>query len=122
VDLHVGSLVVRGMPPWAQASNLPPVARALMLAATGWMAACAGAYAALRGAIRSRIGVLAVGSAGPLAALGLLRIYERAGTAAWTFASVPIAGSALAFAFAIAAQRLGRLRDPNHAASTRTRV
>jgi hypothetical protein len=121
-SLHVESASVHGMAAWAQASTVPPAARALVLAASAWLAACAVAWLTLREAVRTRLGALALAAIGPVVDLGLFRSFERAGARPLFFVAVPLAGVLAAFAFAIAAARLRRLRDRNRAASTDSRV
>ena len=77
LSMHVGKLTLRGMSPWAQASSLPASARALVLAASGWIAALAAAWSVLRGGIRSRVAATVLGVAGPIIALALMRLLER---------------------------------------------
>lgn len=107
--IHVGSLVLRGLAPWARASSLPPLLRAIVVMLSGLLAASASVYALLR--VRSRriggIAATAMGAAGPLAALGALRSLEvrvpESNPGAWLllFALVPLA-AALAVAAVVA--------------------
>jgi hypothetical protein len=87
--VHVHALSMRGMAPWAHASTLPPLLRALLLALSAWGAASVAAYAVLRRAVYARVGAIVLGAAGPLAALGLLRMLERADAPSAAFAVVP---------------------------------
>jgi hypothetical protein len=98
LSMHVGTLVLRGMAPWAQASILTASARALVLAATGWVAAMAAAWSVLRSGVRSRAAALALGAAGPVVALALMRLLERMSAGPLAFAVLPLAsaGSTLA--------------------------
>jgi hypothetical protein len=120
VVLHVGALRMRGMAPWAQASTMPPPVRALVLGLTAWAAAFAAALSSLRGAARSRVGAFAFGAAGPLVALGLLRLFERASAPLAVYAVLPLAAAACTLAVAAGIACLRRLRDRNRAASTET--
>jgi hypothetical protein len=122
VEVHVGRLTMRGLAPWAQASTIAPVARALVLALSACFAAFAGAYAALRRARRSRLAVLAFSSAGPLAALALIRGLERASAPSVAFAIVPVVAGGCTVAAAFAIEWLLRLRGSDRAASTTSRV
>jgi hypothetical protein len=109
VRLHVDTLALRGLSPWGRAAGGPwwtawLRAAALVLAALA--AALVSAVAALRPPAalaasgtqwaRTRMGAIAVGAAGPLAALGLLRLIERRDTpasavvAALAYACVPL--------------------------------
>ncbi|HEX3346408.1 MAG TPA: hypothetical protein VHS09_17610 [Polyangiaceae bacterium] len=121
VAVHVAALSIHGMPPWAQASTLPPAWRALVLALTAWSAALLAAYVVLRGGVRARVVALLLGAAGPLAALGLLRLLERADAHPPLFALLPLAACALLAGLALAAE-LARLRHPRRAASSSSRV
>jgi hypothetical protein len=115
VELDVDVLSLHGMAPWANASTLPPSLRALLLALTAWVTSSIAAYGVLRRATRSRIGALALGASGPMAALGLLRLLERADASPRAFLAVPVAGAAACFALSAL---LSRLRWPWRAAST----
>lgn len=80
------------MTPWAHASNLAPLARAVLLVFTAGGAALLATYLVLRGKVRLRLAAVVVGAAGPLAALGLLRALERTDArAAWSFCVLPVA-------------------------------
>jgi hypothetical protein len=125
VAVHVATLSMHGMSPWAQASTLPPAWRALLLALTAWTAALLAAYVVLRSAVRTRIAAIAVGAVGPVAALGLLRLLERADARPAFFALLPLAACALTAALVVAAgsrAELARLRHPRRAASTSSKV
>jgi len=119
VSMHVATLAMHGMAPWARASTLPAALRALLLALTAWAAASVGCYAVLRRAVRARLGAMLVGAAGPLAALGLLRLLERADAPPLAFAALPLAGAAGGAALA---GLLSRLRHKGGAASTWIKV
>jgi len=97
--VHVGTLTLRGLAPFAQASSLPPWLRALVVTVSG-LAAASAAVLALLELRRRRVGTVAavaIGAAGPLAALGALRGLElripEVASGAWLFAFllVPIA-------------------------------
>lgn len=78
VRARVGALVLRGMPPWARASSLPPPLRAVVVTGSSLVAGCAAVAAILRGR-RRRVGgvtAAAIGAAGPLAALATLHALE----------------------------------------------
>jgi hypothetical protein len=101
VRVHVASLVLRGLAPWARASSLPPALRAIVVILSGLVAASAAVYALLR--VRSRriggIAATAMGAAGPLGALGALRSLEvripESDPGPWLalFALVPLAAA-----------------------------
>jgi hypothetical protein len=115
VGMHVTTLSMRGMPPWALASTLPAPLRALLFALSAWIASSLAAYAVLRRATSTRLGAMLLGAVGPIAALGLLRLLERQGAAPSAFALVP---AACACAVVLAAVLLSRLRLTGPAAST----
>jgi hypothetical protein len=115
VAVHVASMSLRGMAPWARASTLPAWLRALLLAVTAGSAAALAAYLVLLRSVRARATALVIGAAGPLAALGLLRLLERSDARPALFALLPAAACA---ACAGLATLLSRLRRPMRAAST----
>jgi hypothetical protein len=110
--VHVGTLSLRGLAPFAQASSLPPWLRALVVTTSGLAAASAAVFVLLE-LRRRRVGTVAavaIGAAGPLAALGALRGLElrvpEVASGGWLFAFVlvPIAAVvAVAAAAALAA-------------------
>jgi len=127
VAVHVDALSMHGMAPWARSSVLTAPLRALVLGAAAWLAACLAAYVTLRRpvAARTRARVLALGAAGPIAALGLMRLLERADARPAFFALVPLApavGLGAVVLAGIALSRLPRLRARRGAASTWARV
>ena len=109
--VHVGTLTLRGLAPWAHASSIPPLLRAIVVTASGLAAASAVVFVLLK-LRRRRVGAVAavaIGAAGPLAALGALRGLElrvpEVAPGGWlvAFVLVPIAaivavGAAAAFA------------------------
>jgi hypothetical protein len=78
VRVRVDTLVLRGLAPWARASSLPPLLRAILVTGSSMLAGCAAAIAILRTRKRRINGVAAaaIGAAGPLAALVTLRALE----------------------------------------------
>lgn len=131
--VHVASLSLRGMAPWARASSLPAWLRALLLAVTGGSAASMAAYLVLVRGVRARAVALVIGAGGPLAALGLLRLMERADARPALFALLPAAACAAEHAIAALAGLLrlrlwpavavwSRLRRTGRAASTSLKV
>lgn len=115
VNVRVATLAIHGMAPWAAASSLPPALRAILLSLTAWSVASLSAYGVLRRATRSRLGAVALGASGPLVALGLLRLLERADARPLVFLVVPLAAGLSCVALTGV---LSRLRWPWHAAST----
>jgi hypothetical protein len=118
IAMHVTTLSMHGMPPWAHASTLPAPLRGLLFALSAWLASWLAAYAVLRGATSTRLDALMLGAVGPLAALGLVRLLERADASPPAFALVP---GACAFAVVLAAMLLSRLRLTGRAASSSMR-
>jgi hypothetical protein len=108
--VHVAALSLRGMGgmvPVATASSLPGWLRALLLAATGGSAASVAASLVLARGVRARGVALVIGAAGPLAALGLLRLMERADARPALVAVLPPAACAAEHAIASLAELLG---------------
>jgi len=118
IAFHVASLSTHGMAPWAHASTGAAALRALILASTAFAAASLAAYAVLRHAVRTRIGVLVIGAQGPLAALGLMRLLERLDARPSAFLLVPAVCGACTLATAALLVGWRRLRGRDRAAST----
>jgi hypothetical protein len=114
VAVHVETLSLQRMPPWARASTLPPWLRAVLFSLAAWLAAWLAAYAVLRRSARTRLAAIVLGASGPLAALGAVRLLEQASAPAAAFAVVP---AVCAAASTVAASVMPRLRLPWHAAS-----
>ena len=100
--IHVGTLTMRGLAPWAQASSVPPWLRALVVTFSGLVAASSAVFALLE-LRRRRVGTVAavaIGAAGPLAALGALRGLElripEVASGAWLFAFLLVPMAAVA--------------------------
>ncbi|MBS2019214.1 MAG: hypothetical protein JST00_40490 [Deltaproteobacteria bacterium] len=100
--IHVGTLTLKGLAPFAQASAVPPSFRALIVSTSGVVAAAAVVLAILT-LRRRKIGpviAVAIGASGPLAALGTLRALEvrvpEVAPGLWlaTFVLVPLAAIA----------------------------
>jgi hypothetical protein len=119
VRVHVGSLVLRGLAPWARASALPASLRGGLVAFSSLAAGVTAVFGIFR-AYRRRVGQLAslaIGASGPLVALGTLRALElrvpEGAPGYWLllFATVPlaaIAGATLAVALVTTLPRRGR--------------
>jgi hypothetical protein len=90
--LHVGEATIHGVTPIGRASNLGVAGRALLLGASAVVMAAFAAAATLRGAIQSRVRALALGTAGPAAALLTFSSLERAPTSHFLYATAPLAG------------------------------
>jgi hypothetical protein len=112
--VRVGTLALRGLPPFAQPSSVPPWLRALVVTTAGLVGASAAVLALLE-LRRRRVGTVAavaIGAAGPLAALGALRGLElrvpEVASGAWllAFALVPVAALAAVVAAAALAALL----------------
>jgi hypothetical protein len=122
VAIHVASLSLRGMAPWAKASTLPAWLRALLLALTAWSVASLGAYTVLWRRVRWRVAAIILGATGPLAALGLLRLLERADARPAAYLLLPVAACGLVASAALVPALLSRLRRPGRTATTSGRV
>jgi hypothetical protein len=118
VAVHVASMSLRGMAPWARASTLPAWLRALLLAVTAGAAASLAAYLVLLRAVRARAMALVLGAAGPLAALGGLRLLERADASPALFALLPAVACAACAGLEGLTRTWSRLRRRVRAAST----
>jgi hypothetical protein len=79
IDVRVGSLRLRGLSPFAEASSVPPLARALALVLAGVLVAAGTVRAVLSGALRGRFAAIVAGAAGSLATLGAMRWIDRSG-------------------------------------------
>jgi hypothetical protein len=77
VRVHAGSLRLGGLSPFAHASSVPPLARALALTAAGAVAASWSVFALLTGHIRGRMAAIVLAASGPLTALGVMRAVDR---------------------------------------------
>jgi hypothetical protein len=122
VTIRVGALTLRGMAPWARAAILRAGERAVLLVMTGWGVASLAAFAVLRRAVRGRVGAIVLGAAGPIAALGVLRLLEREGAPPAAFALLPVAACAACGACAGLLAMLPRLRRVARTATTWVRV
>jgi hypothetical protein len=103
VEIHASSLRLLRMVPWARASTLPVAMRAPLVAVSAWATALIASYAVLRRAVRTRLGALVLGASGPLVALGLLRLLERADAQAAAFLAVPLTACVAAPILAVVA-------------------
>jgi hypothetical protein len=115
VLVHVGSLSLHGMAPWARASTLSAPARALIMGLTAWLSASVAAYVILKRAARARAHALVLGASGPIAALGLVRLFETSDARPLVFALVPPAGAAAAL---LTGALVSRLRGRRRAATS----
>jgi hypothetical protein len=119
--VHVGALAIHGMAPWARASTLSAPLRALVLGLTAWLSASVAAFLTLSRAAhaarltRTRAYALVLGAAGPIAALGLIRLLETSDARVAFFAFVPAAGCASTLLLGAVASRL---RGRRHAATS----
>lgn len=99
--VHANHVVLHGMSPWTHASNVPPLERALVVVLTAALAALAAMFASLTRLAHGTLASIGVAIAGPLAALGVMRAFERADVPASVYFVTPIvaAGASLAIAF-----------------------
>jgi hypothetical protein len=119
--VHASSIALRGLPPFARASSVRPLARALSLSISAAFAALAVVWLTLRrpeearSRIPSRLRAIALGASGPLAALGILRLLERADPSPLAVRLVVIALPIASVAAVIVAGALtGALDGPPH--------
>jgi hypothetical protein len=78
IDVHVGSLHLRGLSPFGHASRIPPLARGVALALAGVFAASFSLFGVLSGALRGRLAGIAVAASSSLLTLAAMRAIERA--------------------------------------------
>lgn len=117
--VHARTVTLHGMAPWAHASTLRPALRAALLALSAWSTAFFAAWGVLRGVVRARAGAIALGAAGPLAALGLLRHLERTDAPPGAFVFVPLAACAGAVVVSWSLGKLPLLRTGDTALASR---
>ena len=103
--LRADLATVRGLAPLGTASNLAPVARAALLVTTSLVVALIAAIAVIGRRIGSALRALAVGVAGPIAALLAFSSLERTPSPIAAYALLPIAGVAALLVVAIAVGR-----------------
>lgn len=103
--LSVTHLTLKGLSPFAQSSALPPLLRAILVVLSALGGAAVATRASLRRRVRSAFGAVALGAVGPLAALGVLRLLDRADVGVSRYALVPLAATAVAL---VVAWLLGR--------------
>jgi hypothetical protein len=115
VLVRVEALSLHGMAPWARAATLSAPARALVLGLTAWLSASVAAYVTLKRAAAARAHALVLGAAGPIVALGLVRLLETSDARPAAFALVPLAGAAAAL---LAGELVSRLRGRRRAATS----
>jgi hypothetical protein len=106
--IFVAEAIIHGVTPIGRASNLGVAARALLLAASSVLMAAFAAAATLRAAIQSRVRALAIGAAGPAAALLVFSSLERAPTTPLFYAAAPLVGLAAMAALAVVLARARR--------------
>jgi hypothetical protein len=87
VRVHAAQVALRGLPVFARASSIAPLARAASLAFAAALSALAAVWLTLRRSededaslsrVPARLRAIALGAAGPLVALVALRLLERA--------------------------------------------
>jgi hypothetical protein len=106
ISMRVDHVSIRGMTPWAHTSNLPAGLRAIVLALSAWATGSIAAHATLTRLVRSRAAAMGLGALGPLVALALLRIFERADAPVVAFASLPMVACAAELAVLMVGERL----------------
>jgi hypothetical protein len=100
-QLRAAHATVHGLLPAGRGSNLSPAARVAVLTGSSIALAGVAAWLALRGVSRTRPLALAMGAAGPLAALLVFSAFERVPTPPFWYAAVPAAGVAATMALAL---------------------
>ena len=80
--VHVATMSLRGMAPWARASTLPAALRASLLAFTAASVASLAAWLVLSRGVRGPALALALGAVGPVASLGSAPFCRAGGCAA----------------------------------------
>jgi hypothetical protein len=78
IDLSVSEMRFRGLSAFAQATTVPPLSRAVALAASATIAAIASAVGVLSGALRGRAAAIVASASVSLAALGAMRSINAA--------------------------------------------
>ncbi len=113
LNVHAGDVTLRGLPPWARASILPTTHRASLLVLAAAAAAGIGALLALGYPTSGfrRLHAIVLGAAGPLAALGALRVLERSNAGVMAFLAVPLVSAAVTLGVAWILGRLLRARS-----------
>lgn len=99
-QLSAGTLTLKGLSPFAQSSALPPLLRAFLVTLSALGAAVVAAHAGLRRRVRSAFAAVGLGAVGPLAALGVLRLLDRADVSVSRYALVPLAATLAALLLA----------------------
>jgi hypothetical protein len=112
VRVHAKTAGVTGLSPWGRASNLRPSVRALLLSSTGAALALLVALIVLGGGHSSRVVALALGGAGPAAALMVFSVLERRTHGALVYWAVPGAAAASVVAIVALVGALRRLLPP----------
>ncbi len=122
ISIHVASLSLHGIAPWARASSIPAGLRAVALVVAAAGSAGLAAFAVLLRAVRGRLGAGALGAVGPVVALGVLRALERrsyfSDARSLLVVLVPLAALASCAAAAALPAALSRLRHKRLTAST----
>ena len=118
VAVHVATLSLGGMAPWARASILRAPLRAALFATTAWLGAWLAAFGVLMRGARTRLAAIVMGASGPLSALGAVRWLEQGGAGPGAFVLVPLCCAAGPISVAAAGMLLGRLQLARRTAST----
>lgn len=108
--LRVGRASIRGLAPLGRASNLSVVARALLMALSSLAMASLAAFTVLARSVKSRAAALAVGLAGPAAALMVFATLERSPVPPLVYVAVPLSGLAAVGAASWIVQIVGARR------------
>lgn len=89
-EITASTLTLKGLAPFAQSSAVAPWFRAWLVALAAILSAAVSTAYALRGRVRGALGAVALGAAGPLAALGVFRLLDREASSSVTYLVVPL--------------------------------
>jgi len=109
IHVHAKTASITGLSPFGRASNLRPAVRAMLMSLTGAGLALFVALVVLHGGHSSRVVAIAIGAAGPAAALMVFSMLERQPTGPWAYWAVPAAAAAAVAAAVGTTRALSRL-------------
>ncbi len=114
VNVQAAELHLRGLPPFAHASAVSPLARAAAYALAGAVAATSALLLILRGTLRGRLAAIVVAAAGSLVPMGMMRAIEPRLSGGGGLVALPVAACA---AVLLATACLSRLPGRRRTAS-----
>jgi len=97
-NVHATTVALHGMSPWTHASNVPPLARALVVLLAAMLGALAAIHVCVTRVARGTFAAVVIGVSGSLGALGLMRALERADAPVLAYFVTPIVALALPLA------------------------